>query len=42
MIVRLFTYLLFNSQLLSFIVIRLSFIVSWQLNDYQMTFNDHR
>jgi hypothetical protein len=38
MIVRLFTYLLFlNSQLLSFIVILLSFIFSWQLNDNQMT-----
>ena len=39
MIVRLFTYLLFlNSQLLSFIVILLSFIVSRQLNDNIMPF----
>ncbi len=38
MIVRLFTELLFyESQLLSFIVILLSFIVSKQLVDYQMT-----
>ena len=38
MIVRLFTYLLFlNSQLLSFVVILLSFTVPRQLNDNQMT-----
>lgn len=38
MIVRLFAYLLFyGGQLLSFVVILLSFVVSVQVNDNRMT-----